>query len=378
MVTQCPQEIPHLAQASAAPSESRIAGLDGLRALSIAFVLLHHLTGTRNFPLPDIGRHLLGLFQMGSLGVRVFFVISGFLITSLLLAEVRKSGTIALRRFYFRRTLRIFPAYYLYIAVMVVAAGVGVVSLYQGDILHAVTYTVNYHQERAWHLGHAWSLAVEEQFYLLWPALFRRLGESRSRRALAGYICIAPLWRISLGALFPSHMNGIGETFFTTADAIACGCLLALGREQLTSNPIYRRWMDSQAYPLIIPAILLFAALSSSAKFRWLIGSSAQNVLIALLIERVTRSEEGWLPRILNCPPVALLGLCSYSVYLWQQPMLNRNAQDIWFTAFPVNLILCLTLAAASYYCVEKPFLQLRKRLEASLFRCKGPGTNAN
>jgi peptidoglycan/LPS O-acetylase OafA/YrhL len=83
----------------ASGSETRIRGLDGLRAFSIAFVLLAHLTGTRNFVLPEAVRRFLGLFQLGSLGVRVFFVISGFLITSLLLAEARKTGTISLRRF---------------------------------------------------------------------------------------------------------------------------------------------------------------------------------------------------------------------------------------------------------------------------------------
>jgi peptidoglycan/LPS O-acetylase OafA/YrhL len=309
------------------------------------------------------------------LGVRVFFVISGFLITSLLLTEARKTGTISLGRFYFRRTLRIFPAYYLYVAVVSALYFAGVVSLNKGDIVHALTYSVNYHPKRAWYLGHAWSLAVEEQFYLLWPALFRWLGESRSRKALLGYIMIAPLWRMGVALLMPKQMNGIGETFFTTADALACGCLLTLGRQQLLANSSYRRFIDSRLWALTIPAVFTLSVLGFSAKFRWLIGSSAQNVLIALLIERVTRNDQGCLAAVLNSRPVVLLGLWSYSVYLWQQLLLNRGVQHLWLTAFPVNLFVCLMLAAMSYYLIEQPFLRLRQRLELRLMPRKSSPT---
>ena len=91
-------------------------------------------------------------------------------------------------------------------------------------------------------------------------------------------------------------------------------------------------------------------------------------MLIALFIERVTRSERGWVPKILNSRPMVLLGLWSYSVYLWQQPPLNRQVQDSWLTAFPANLLGCLALAGTSYYLVEQPALRLGQRLALQLF----------
>src|SRR5258708_33942090 len=146
----------------------RVPSLDGLRALSIALVLISHLVGTRGFIVPQaIGR----FFSLGELGVRVFFVISGFLITSLLLEELESEGRISLIRFYFRRTMRILPPYFTLILAVVLLEAAGWITLAPKDKLHALTYTSNYYPERSWYLGHTWSLAVEQQFYLMCAAL---------------------------------------------------------------------------------------------------------------------------------------------------------------------------------------------------------------
>jgi peptidoglycan/LPS O-acetylase OafA/YrhL len=353
---------------AAAGALPRIQGLDGLRAISICLVLLHHLTGTRNYWQPARLSKFLSHFALGTLGVRVFFVISGFLITSLLVAEFRRTGTIHLRRFYYRRTLRIFPPYYLYLLVILGLWAKDMVTLRPGDLLHGVAYTMNYHRDRSWYVGHAWSLAVEEQFYLLWPWLFRWLGESRARRVLLGYILIAPLWRMAIAVLLPGHTQGIGETFFTTADSIACGCLLALGRQYLLDSPRYRQLIDSRAYALLVPMVLVVNATERWATFDWLIGTTVQNVLIALFVERATRSTRGAMAAVLNARPLVLVGLWSYSIYLWQQPILNRTVQDSWLTAFPINILLCLAVASISYYLIEQPALRLRQHFEERLF----------
>src|SRR6185503_4239118 len=146
---------------------ARIASLDGLRGISILMVLFGHLTGTRNFLPREFGR-ITG--DLGNLGVRVFFIISGYLITSLLFHEIEKRGRVDLKGFYIRRVFRIFPAFYAYLAVIGAAAALGLVHLGRWDAVAAATYTVNYVPDRAWVVGHIWSLSVEEQFYLLWPA----------------------------------------------------------------------------------------------------------------------------------------------------------------------------------------------------------------
>ena len=136
----------------------RVPCLDGLRGISVCLVLLAHLSGTREL---TSGARLPDLYGLGNLGVRVFFVISGFLITLLLLHERAKTGRISLLRFFLRRALRILPAAFLYIGVILVLGAMGSIVLAPGDRLHALTYTVNYHHLRSWYVSHLWSLSVE-------------------------------------------------------------------------------------------------------------------------------------------------------------------------------------------------------------------------
>jgi peptidoglycan/LPS O-acetylase OafA/YrhL len=146
-------------------SSRNIPSLDGMRAFSVLLVLVGHETSS------VLGRLPIGLFRNGALGVNVFFVISGFLITHLMLGELDATGWLSLKNFYIRRAFRIFPAYYAYLAV------VGVLSLahfYPVDwksLLGAATYTLDYFpMPLPWILAHSWSLCAEEHFYLLWPA----------------------------------------------------------------------------------------------------------------------------------------------------------------------------------------------------------------
>ena len=146
------------------PKVAHIPSLDGLRAISISLVLFGHLVGTRNFGRPDPG-----LGDVAHLGVVVFLVISGFLITSLLLKEHAHTGTVSLKLFYARRSLRIFPASYAFLACVGLLWLGGTIHLRPADIWHAASYTVNYVENTSWEVAHLWSLSIEEQFYLLWP-----------------------------------------------------------------------------------------------------------------------------------------------------------------------------------------------------------------
>ena len=130
-------------------NQRRVPSLDGLRAVSIALVIFSHLCGTRGF----LGERVGNVFALGELGVTVFFVISGYLITTLLLAEIETTGRISLPRFYLRRTFRIVPAYYAFLAGAVALAAAGLIGLQPADIGHAVTYTSNYYPGRAWPVG---------------------------------------------------------------------------------------------------------------------------------------------------------------------------------------------------------------------------------
>ena len=345
--------------------DGRIPSLDGLRAVSIAAVVLGHLAGTRNFPAV-IGDPIRNneFVNIADLGVRVFFVISGFLITGILMKESRRPGGISLSRFYLRRTMRIFPAYYAFVGTVLILTAVGVYSVTSNDFVRAFTYTTNYDPDRAWEVGHLWSLAVEEQFYLLWPLTIILLGLRNAKAAAVLVVLTVPLFRAFEYAFVPGWREIVSNTFETAADSIALGCLLALTLDRLVVRSWFQRIMAS---PWIIVVVLVVAlALGQWGVTRLLVSMSLINVAVALAIAYWVLHPGGVTGRFLNLRPIVYIGTLSYSIYLWQQIFVNRNSTLI-ISTFPLDLILVAACALASYYLVERPFLRLRPRVEERL-----------
>jgi len=336
----------------------RIPSLDGLRAVSLCLVLYGHLCGTTGF-LPRSAGSILG--DLGNLGVRVFFVISGFLITSLLVAELDQTARISLRRFYLRRTMRIFPAFYVYIAVLAGAAALGWVHLLPGDLLHAVTYTSNYHEHQSWLTGHLWSLSVEEQFYLLWPVVLAFGGARAAKLVAAITIFAAPLCRTVMLVGLPETRWGIGWWFPTIADSIAAGCLLAMWRPWLEKDRRYAGLLRSRWF-MLLPAAALAMNMKSGGRLQVAVIESILNLAICMTIHRAVLFRSSRSSRFLNTRALSFAGAMSYSIYLWQQPFLDRFAASP-LQAFPLNLILAVACGAASFYLVEAPMLRLRTGL---------------
>ncbi len=334
----------------------RLPSIDGLRAVSIALVLLGHLRLTRGFPDGVVPPGL------AEFGVRTFFVISGFLITTLLLGEWQRTNTISIRDFYVRRIYRIFPAFYFFLAVTLTLAALSVIQLQPFDALAAATYTMNYHQDRSWWLGHLWSLSVEEQFYLLWPLAFSLATPGRAAWVAAGAVLLGPLARVGSWVLLPSSREGIGESFPTVCDAIAIGCLLACVRDRLTAVPQYLAFLRSRWF-LGLPFLAVGCAVvaRTHVAIDYAVAQSAANVVIALSVDRWVRWPDGALGRVLNAGPMVFIGTLSYSLYLWQQLFLNASASS-GLNAFPLNIGLAFVAACFSYYLVERPFLRLRNR----------------
>jgi peptidoglycan/LPS O-acetylase OafA/YrhL len=320
------------------PANRRIPSLDGLRTISIVLVLLGHLYGTAHYP-----KNALTFFlaRYAHLGVQIFFGISGFLITTLLLNERRKTGRIDFYAFYLRRTRRIFPAAFFYITVMAIVARPG----YLG---WAYSYTMCYAgQGRPWLLGHLWSLSVEEQFYLLWPFVLA-FGFFRKEKIGFAAMLLTPFARL---IFWRAGMRDIDEYFPAVADSLVAGCLLAFYRPVLQ---VKARWLTQP---------LVFLALGAlTASIPWMLPrvrmqiflGGLPSVVIALFIFAAIERRD-WL---LNNRVTYALGVLSYSLYLWQQPFLN-HASNRWWTAFPVNILLALACAIGSYYVVERPFLRM-------------------
>lgn len=204
----------------------RIPSLDGLRAISILLVIFSHLVKWKHVQ----GAALQGY---GALGVHVFFVLSGYLITSLLLEEYARTSDINLPRFYTRRAFRIFPAALVFVAV--------VIALYWREmhwthVVAAVFYVANMDISRPWIFGHLWSLSIEEQFYLLWPLALKRWH----RHKLAILVCVffgTPMFRAWLYSL--RARGAIVGSLPAVADQLAIGCLLAVFAKRIPKIPGY-------------------------------------------------------------------------------------------------------------------------------------------
>jgi peptidoglycan/LPS O-acetylase OafA/YrhL len=319
-----------------------------------AHLALQHATGepARYFEL------------FANLGVRVFFVISGFLITGLLIREIDRRDTISLSRFYFRRTLRIFPPYYTLIIVMVVLSAIGFITLAPNDALHALTYTSNYYPKRSWYFGHLWSLGVEEQFYLLWPAALLVLGKRKGLSAAASLIVLCPIIRM----LTRGSGYEIGKTFETVADSLAVGCVLAGAKDWLQSNATYQRVLGSPLF-IIVPLTVLAACALQTGRptVKYLLTFTTMNIGIALCVNWAVTRHDGRAGHLLNSRVLSHIGVMSYSIYLWQQVFLHPDSPYV-LSRFPFNALGIVVLSSTSYYLIERPSLTYRQRLEGRLF----------
>lgn len=319
----------------------RIPSLDGLRAISITLVVLSHLARSGHVALDGAGTY-------GALGVHIFFVLSGYLITGLLLKEHDRTSEISLKDFYVRRAFRLFPAAFVFLAV-VIAIYWRQMSVYH--VLAAVFYVANMDLSRPWIFGHLWSLSIEEQFYLLWPFAVKRWFRHRTA-ILIGVFFFAPLFRTALYA-FKAH-NGLINSLPVHADELAIGCLLAIFAPRLPRIPGY---VASGMTLLVILSPWFPANTPTRTLFMLFIFRPLVHVAIAGTVLHVIQVPY----RALNWAPIAWLGKISYSIYLWQELFCINNA-------LPYGYWLLLpTLAAAclSYYLVEQPMLRLREKLSA-------------
>ena len=318
---------------------TRWPGLDGLRGYAVLAVLLHHA----------------GLAHGGYIGVDVFFVLSGYLITCLLLAEQRRSGTVALGRFYLRRVLRLWPALLVLSAFCVavaLAAGRAV-----GETLHdaaaAVGYYANLVALPSGLLDHTWTLALEEQFYLVWPLLLliagRHSGRYRWVPALTLIVFILILDLVTgRDGVIHSYVRAMG---------LPVGCALALTSAALRERLVPMAWPAAGALLL-----LTFLPTPYWLTAGWPISLAA--LLAVPLIARLTTAANS---TAFEWSPLRWCGLRSYSLYLWHFTLLSltvHHAPDEVPHAVRLGLGVVASFAAAeaSYRLVEQPVLRYRDR----------------
>lgn len=320
-------------------SERRIPSLDGLRAISITLVVLSHLVKWKH-----ISGEVLGNY--GALGVCIFFVLSGYLITNILLGEHERTSAIRLRNFYLRRAFRIFPAVFFFLAV--------VIPLYwrQMSWVHiagAIFYFSNMDVSRPWVFGHLWSLSIEEQFYLLWPFALKQ-GYRYRTWILLGAFWITPVFRTALYA-FKIH-NGLVASLPIYSNWLAIGCLLAVLAPRL---PKIKR----PAVLAMLAALILIPWYTASTPARTLFSLFALTPVLSISIAGLILHVMQVPYMFLNWHPVAWLGRVSYSLYLWQELFCSNAAMHAGY----LLIVPSLACACISYYLVEQPMLKLRDQI---------------
>ena len=324
----------------------RVPELDGLRGLAILLVMIAHFSHgviPRNRPFLSFITWDGG--GGGLVGVQLFFVLSGYLITSLLVNEHAERGHVSFRDFYKRRVRRLMPA------LVALCAAFGVISLVVdtqpgvgGAIFHAMTYTsdlpFSFHlHDNGW-LSHTWSLAVEEQFYLVWPAVVLGAMAWRGRTAVRCAAAVVLVATVALRHTLPLAMHGprleFAEYNMLRWDALMLGCLLALIR-------------------LRIPNVALLAAIAAGGVLTVRLSSPiapwVYTVSTLACGAVVARAEE---MRWLRSRWLVHLGLVSYSLYLWHLLILRYAMPG------PISLGVTLLVAEASYRFIEVP---CRRRL---------------
>ena len=341
--------------------------LDGLRGIACLLVMAHHINGLHG----------------GFLGVDLFFVLSGFLISSLLLEEWRARGTIDLPRFFLRRALRLLPALVVFVLAMLALGHLvpGAARLVTPDwVVATLLYVVNWLMAFRAMDGastqsafvHCWSLAIEEQFYLLWPLALRWLlrrgvglpGLARLLLAIVAYAGIARAVLVLLGGAGLQMRAYVGSD--TRADGLALGCLLALLAHHGRLSSPRALWVR-----VALPLSLAFLAWASwvaeiGGRMIYLGGLSAASVAAAVLILVLLHPAElhPLARRLLESRALVATGRMSYGLYLWHLPVHVLFAMRFgpgWVTEtvpWPVSFL----VATLSFVLIERPFLGLKQR----------------
>jgi peptidoglycan/LPS O-acetylase OafA/YrhL len=336
-------------------------GLDGVRALAVLTV-----AGVHTHPR---------LVPGGSIGVDTFFVLSGFLITTLLLEELDRRDHIAFARFYARRALRLLPALFGLLAFVLLWALVVASPHTRHDalmeVLAAASYTRNL---TVWShvpgvlLGHTWSLAVEEQFYLVWPVLIALLV--RPRRNAGWLVAVFAACFMTFGALRVAHHPGVGLLLIMRPEALLLGAALALVRRdrggQWTGERAHR---VAQVSIVVGGAGLVALAMWDGADSFFSIGYSLAALCAAALILGLTVHGEGGAAGPFTHRWAVALGKVSYGFYLWHMPVLrwtdDRLVGRTALMRVPIGLGVALLATVVSYRVLERPALRLKARVQS-------------
>ena len=347
-----------------------IPSLDGWRTIAILGVIVAH--SLRGFSDTSLSAMAPSIVQLGQSGVSVFFGLSGFLISMRLLEEHHAVGSISLMGFYVRRGFRILPPALAYLMVIGCLGWISMLAVSPREWISSLLFARNYiaiAPSYGFYTGHFWSLAIEEHFYLFWPVLLATAGLRRARWIVLALIVAMSVWRNFefhhhyVAYLFP----GVEPSQRTDVriDSLLCGCMIAL----LMQLPKISDWFEkSLRLPLFTALAALYLTLVLGL-FKLHLHALLVSILCPTLIVATVLHPREFAGRILELPIFRWIGRLSYSLYLWQQLFIfgkgEGNPPLGWLQKFPLNVIMLLLAAMASYYWLEKPMIRLGHRLAA-------------
>ena len=356
--------------------------LDGVRGIAVLSVVMAHAQAL------IFGRPILGWFDFsgGFIGVDIFFVLSGFLITSLLLQEHQSSGTISLKNFYVRRALRLLPALVLLLVAMLIYSRFALSAEIARQTLRfagiVILYITNWMRAFEWIpgsdlLGHLWSLAVEEQFYLLWPPVLLILLRLRMpRRAfvilIVGLIVLVIMHRVDVlirGGIWEGRVY-LGSD--TRADSLLVGCLVAMLHHwrMLPEGKLFRLLSRTSALIALSVLFIYFVdAFGIRTRTFFTIGLTVVALAVGVVLLQAMQTFGNPLLFVLQNELLVYVGKISYGLYLWHVFAIRitlgvpvGNAMK-----FVLSLAGLFGIAATSFYCIERPFLRLKKGFASSV-----------
>lgn len=361
--------VPDLAERAQRPGYIRT--LDGWRAVAILVVLTDHAFNYFATSAQDLARWGVPP-ALGLHGVGVFFALSGFLITTRLVEEYKARGRVSLRDFYIRRTFRILPAAVVVLAALALLGFVGLLPMNGNEILGALFFYRNYLPSvyapdgTGFFTAHYWSLAVEEHFYLFWPAVL--VLALRRNRAIAVAACCAVLlvaWRQVELSREISTYGRVLPTFFvrsdTRMDALLWGAVAALALDQRR----VREWAERYVTTVVLLGVV---AVYLAVWWRFRTQPTCWEGITAALMVAATVVRPNAAPgTMLELAPLRWVGRISYSIYLTNNAFIPFKAIGIPVTLgalqqMPFNVIAVAVCATALYYFVERPMIGLGRR----------------
>lgn len=341
--------------------------LDGWRAIAILAVIVDHAAG---YAFEGRYPRLLAITRIGPNGVSLFFAISGFLICSRLLEELANQGRIHLAGFYIRRASRILPAAMTYLLAIGLLSWLGIIVVTWREWWSAALFWRNYLPPslipRGWggYTIHYWSLAVEENFYLIWPGLLALSGARRGKWVAGGMAVAVACWRSwdFRHGLFDQHLAGVlfGSRTDTRLDGLLMGCLFAL----LFADARWRDRLIRLAKPWIWSlAVAGYAGLQIYYGRHYY--TLLESVLLAFMVSATVMMPRTRIGKFLELPAMQWVGRLSYSLYLWQQLFFVPDAKPPWTDAqrLPWNCLLLFVAAFMSYRFVERPMIRWGHKL---------------